>query len=114
MMNLPALVEAQSPVGGHGWLANHSMILLNHCLRAGAQEEIKVKHTAKDPDTAQHSTGQRVLGVLNTSSVETGRVTAMAEGFAGCAAAAMCCLLNEISVTLVASGQQDTGSSAHL
>ena len=38
-----SVVEAQSPVGGQPWPAYHLLVLLNHRLWTGAQEEVEIQ-----------------------------------------------------------------------
>jgi len=39
------LVEAQSPIGGHGRTTDHLLVLLNHIIRIRTNEEIEVQNS---------------------------------------------------------------------
>ena len=43
-VTMATLMEPQGPVWGQVGLANH-LVLLNHCLWTGTQEEVKIKDT---------------------------------------------------------------------
>lgn len=45
----PALMEAQGPVGYHGWVTNDVMVLPDDLLRCGASKDVQLHDATNDP-----------------------------------------------------------------
>jgi hypothetical protein len=54
-LHSPALVHAQCPVWWHGWCPHHLMVLPDHSLRGGTQEEVQVNQPTNHPAGQQET-----------------------------------------------------------
>ena len=44
-VTIATLMKSKGPVGGHVWLTNHLLVLLDHLLRTGTSKQVEIQNT---------------------------------------------------------------------